>query len=73
MQPRRFLLAGLAGALAAAFAAPEAGAEEFREEAQYGGGRRRRRRCWIETRRVPFRDRWGRVRYRLVEREVCRR
>ena len=45
------------------------------EEVQYGPpgrGRGRRRRCWIETRRVPFRDRWGRVRYRLVERQVCR-
>ncbi len=45
------------------------------EEAQYGPpgrGRGRRRRCWIETRRVPFRDRWGRVRTRIVEREVCR-
>ncbi|WP_203072578.1 hypothetical protein [Falsiroseomonas ponticola] len=45
------------------------------EEAQYGPPPRRgrrRRRCWIEARRIPFRDRWGRLRYRIVEREVCR-
>lgn len=47
------------------------------EEAQYyhappPGHRRRRRRCWIEARRLPFRDRWGNVRWRVVEREVCR-
>lgn len=35
-------------------------------------GRGRRPRCWIETRQIPFRDRWGRVRYRTVQREVCR-
>lgn len=38
-----------------------------------GPGRGRRRpRCWIETRQIPFRDRWGRLRYRTVQREVCR-
>jgi hypothetical protein len=45
------------------------------EEAQYGappGRGRRRRRCWIEARRIRFRDRWGRLRTRIVEREVCR-
>ncbi|SFK82306.1 hypothetical protein [Falsiroseomonas stagni] len=45
------------------------------EDIQYGPpgrGRGRRHRCRIETRRVPFRDRRGRLRYRILEREVCR-
>lgn len=46
------------------------------EEVQWGPppgrGRGRRPRCWIERRRVAFRDRWGRVRHRWVERRVCR-
>lgn len=45
------------------------------EDIQYSGppGRGRgRRRCWIETRRLRFRDRRGRMRIRIVEREVCR-
>jgi hypothetical protein len=33
---------------------------------------RRRRRCWIERERVIVRDRFGRPRRRIVEREVCR-
>jgi hypothetical protein len=37
-----------------------------------GRGRRRRRRCRLVQRRVAFRDRYGRTRYRLVTREICR-
>lgn len=37
-----------------------------------GRGRRRRRRCRVVQRRVAYRDRFGRVRYRLVNREICR-
>jgi len=84
---RRGLLFGLLGAFAgaASLALPsEADALEV-TPVQWGppppgwGGPRRgqgrgraRRRCWIETRQVAFRDRWGRVRYRTVQREVCR-
>jgi hypothetical protein len=31
----------------------------------------RRRRCRWETHRVRYRDRWGRMRWRTVRREVC--
>jgi hypothetical protein len=43
--------------------------------AQWGpppGRGRRRRRCRVVQRRVAVRDRFGRVRYRLVNREICR-
>ncbi|PZW51159.1 hypothetical protein C8P66_101381 [Humitalea rosea] len=33
---------------------------------------RGRRRCWTEQRRVAFRDRYGRIRHRIVQRRVCR-
>jgi hypothetical protein len=49
--------------------------EDLLVPAQWGpppGRRRQRRRCRIVQRRVAFRDRYGRVRYRLVNREVCR-
>lgn len=36
-------------------------------EAQY----RRHRRCRWETRQVRYRDRWGRLRWRMVRRQVC--
>jgi hypothetical protein len=49
------------------------------QEAQWGpprrdyrDQRRRRPRCWTERRRVAFRDRWGRINYRWVNRRVCR-
>jgi hypothetical protein len=35
-------------------------------------GRRRGPRCWNETQRIRFRDRWGRMRIRTVTRRVCR-
>ncbi|HZH46698.1 MAG TPA: hypothetical protein VEY31_08700 [Roseococcus sp.] len=38
----------------------------------YGPPRRRRRRCRIIRERIVFRDRFGRLRERFVEREVCR-
>jgi len=62
---RRSLFLGLATLLAAAPAAAQPG---------WGPppGHRRRRRCWIETRQVRYRDRWGRVRWRTVEQQVCR-
>jgi hypothetical protein len=49
--------------------------EDLLVPAQWGpppGRGRRRRRCRIVQRRVAYRDRYGRVRYRLVDREVCR-
>ncbi|MGK7869064.1 hypothetical protein [Falsiroseomonas sp. E2-1-a20] len=37
-----------------------------------GRGRgRRRRRCRLVQRRVAYRDRFGRTRYRMVTREIC--
>lgn len=36
-------------------------------EAQY----RRHRRCRWETRQIRYRDRWGRLRWRMVRRQVC--
>ena len=37
-----------------------------------GRGRGRRPRCWVERRRVPVRNRFGRiVDWRYVERRVC--
>ncbi|RVT96865.1 hypothetical protein EOD42_10700 [Rhodovarius crocodyli] len=44
------------------------------ELAQYYGGPPRRRgpRCWVQTRQVRFRDRWGHWRVRTVQRRVCR-
>ncbi len=103
MERRRFVLAGLAGAIAAATLGtteaaarairppspapvPEAAparaeqAEALLQEVQWGpppgrprGNQRGRRpRCWIERRRVAFRDRFGRIRHRWVERRVCR-
>lgn len=49
---------------------PESGEDPALEEAQYRG-RGRGRRCRWETRQVRVRDRWGRVRWRTVRREVC--
>jgi hypothetical protein len=105
MERRRFLLAGMAGAIAAATlgsaeaaarairppslaplpgAAPaladQAEVEALMQEVQYGpppgrprgNPRRRRPRCWMERRRVAYRDRSGRIRHRWVERRVCR-
>ena len=80
MQRRGFFLAGLAGLfVAAAPASAKLGngleaAPDMVEPAQYGGprGRRFRRRCRLVQRRVVFRDRFGRLRERIVEREVCR-
>lgn len=70
MERRGLLFSGLAGIVAAvtAIATPA--------EAQPGWGpppgHHRRRRCWIETRQVRYRDRWGRVRWRTVQQQVCR-
>ncbi|MBU8545169.1 MULTISPECIES: hypothetical protein [Roseomonadaceae] len=107
MERRRFLFAGLAGALAATLggvaaqaatpvirpavtpepqpaAEPALAREEevdaLMQEVQWGpppgrprpGRGPRRRRCWTERRRVAYRDRFGRVRYRMVDRRVCR-
>lgn len=65
MERRGLLFSGLAGIVAAvaAFSSPA--------EAQ-PPGHRRRRRCWIETRQIRYRDRWGRVRFRTVQQQVCR-
>ncbi len=38
------------------------------EDVQHRG---RRRRCRWEIRQLRYRDRWGRVRWRTVRREVC--
>jgi hypothetical protein len=67
---RRGLFLGLASLAAALTLAAPA-------EAQPGWdgpppGHRRRRRCWVETRQVRYRDRWGRVRWRTVQQQVCR-
>lgn len=74
----------MADAEAEALAAHEAPESETLEDgvqlAQYPGrgpgpgpGRGRRRpRCWYETRNVRYRDRWGRVQFRRVRRQVCR-
>ena len=88
MQRRGFFLTGIAAMLSAAAvpAAAKLGhglepAPDAVEPAQYGRprdfdggprGRRFRRRCRIMRRRVTFRDRFGRLRQRIVEREVCR-
>lgn len=49
--------------------APEGGVQL----AQYGSGRYHRGpRCWVETRNVRYRDRWGRVHFRPVRQRVCR-
>jgi hypothetical protein len=51
----------------------DGGMEEVQyRDPRYGGPRRRRPRCRIVRRRVVFRDRFGRLRERFVEREVCR-
>jgi hypothetical protein len=43
------------------------------QEAQYyGGPPRRGRRCWMEERRVRFRDAYGRVHVRIRPVRVCR-
>jgi hypothetical protein len=72
--------ANAAGAAAAGLAAAPGAADppedDLLQQAQYGyyGPRRRRpNRCWIERRRVPVRDAWGRVRYRWTDVRVCRR
>ena len=83
---RRFVLAGLSAALglAATPALARLGhgleplplPEAEPEPVQYGprgyGPPRRRRRCRIIRERIVFRDRFGRLRERFVEREVCR-
>lgn len=87
MQRRGFFLTGITVLLGVA-AVPAAAklangvtpAPEPVDLAQYGGppdfdgprGRRFRRRCRLVQRRVVFRDRFGRLRERFVEREVCR-
>lgn len=69
------ILAGLAfsGLASAAMPVPAAlGATAdagLLQDVQY---RRGRPRCFIETRRVRFIDRFGRQRVRIVERRVCR-
>jgi hypothetical protein len=80
MLVRRRLFAGLVGALAASVVSPAAAErDDLLLPVQYyppppgsGYGWRRRPRCWIERRRVTFRDRFGRWRQRFVERRVCR-
>jgi hypothetical protein len=73
-ETRRGLLAALVFGLVPVAVAQAMPAEELLVPAQYGPPpRRRRRRCWIERQRVMVRDRFGRVRPRIVEREVCRR
>ncbi|NKE46114.1 hypothetical protein HB662_15110 [Roseomonas frigidaquae] len=106
MERRRFILAGLAGAIAAATiggaeaatraistpspaplpeptpearpaVAEQAEVDALMQEVQWGPPpgrprRGRRPRCWMERRRVAFRDRFGRIRHRWVERRVCR-
>lgn len=47
---------------------PDQGEAPSPEDAQYRG---RRRRCRWETRQIRYRDRFGRVRFRTVRREVC--
>jgi hypothetical protein len=84
---RGFVLAGLAAAMGLAATPalaklghglepvplPEAGPEPVQYGPRgYGPPRRRRRRCRIIRERVVFRDRFGRLRERFVEREVCR-
>jgi hypothetical protein len=84
---RRFILAGLAAALGLAATpalaklghglepAPEPLPETEPEPVQHGPrgyGPPRRRRCRIIRERIVFRDRFGRLRERFVEREVCR-
>ncbi len=46
----------------------EADEPDMVQDVQYRG---RHRRCRWETRQVRYRDRWGRVRFRTVRREVC--
>ncbi|UPY38416.1 hypothetical protein [Sediminicoccus sp. KRV36] len=64
-----FTLAATGGALAAPprLTVPDASPVE---EVQ-GRGHGRRRRCWWETRRVRYRDAWGRIRERHVRHQVC--
>ncbi|MBU8539693.1 hypothetical protein [Falsiroseomonas tokyonensis] len=55
----------------------EAEMEELLTEAQWGPppGRPRgrgRRRCWVERRRIRYRDRFGYIRVRWVDQRVCR-
>jgi hypothetical protein len=63
-----------AEALASPQAAPGEEAEGGVQLAQYSasGPHRRGPRCWNETRRVRYRDRWGRTRVRTVNQRVCR-
>jgi hypothetical protein len=42
------------------------------EDPRYGRSRRRRPRCRIVRSRVVYRDRFGRMRERFVDRELCR-
>lgn len=64
---------------AEALASRQAAGAEMPEKgvqlAQYGPGPGRYRRgprCWVETRNVRYRDRWGRVHFRPVRQRVCR-
>ncbi|WP_439596098.1 hypothetical protein [Falsiroseomonas sp.] len=55
----------------------EAEVEELLTEAQWGPppGYRRgrgRQRCWVERRRIRYRDRYGYIRTRWVNQRVCR-
>ena len=74
---RRGLFASLAvlGLSAPALAALpqnrlDEGQDPALEKAQHRGDRRGRR-CRWETRQVRVRDRWGRLLWRTVRREVC--
>jgi hypothetical protein len=73
---RRGFLAGLLLGMAPLVAAQAAPSDDLLVQAQYVYGppprRRRRGHCWIERRRVVTYDRFGRLRRRIVEREVCR-
>ena len=70
---RRGILAGFFGLTVAggALAAPPRLAVPDVSPMQEVQGRGRRRRCWWETRRVRYRDQWGRVRVRELRRQVC--
>lgn len=41
------------------------------QEVQYYGRPHRHRRCWVEHRRVRFRDAYGRVHVRVQPQRVC--
>ncbi|NKC30024.1 hypothetical protein [Falsiroseomonas selenitidurans] len=82
MERRHLLLAGLAGLFAGGArararaalppAAPDAAGNRAQPVQYRPPPGRRRPRCWIERQRVRFRDRFGRLRLRWVDRRVCR-